>query len=481
MVGFLIGSSGGDSSEPAGNETLAAGAVDISPPSDWTRSAGPAQIPGIDFGDDGTTVTPSGGAEKGTLTVGVTDATDSTLLPDSFLKELSSKPKPTDGVRLGDLEAFRYKGLKPKGFSQQLTVYAAPTTEGVATIACAAPAAEASAFLPECEKVSTTIKMKAGKPYPLGTDDDYASDLSDDQLSQLGPGLRRQEDEERQERQQPGERRQLGRRRLCQRGLDAQGRRREPAVRGRQRDLVKALSSAESAYKSLGRAAKADSSSRYNSARKKVKSAESDVSKALDSLRKPPRRVRVAERLFGVAVGAREDDPPVADGEYPGGRRLHLRPALLPARGPAAHDQDRPPPRSRISSGSSRSSSQTSAKLGKYSRMPVYAVGLALNELGRERRHVGVRVVGVEDGLDVAAVDGVEHVANELDVRFALSQPTEATILPIAHGDGRARDPPGSRLAAGRGLRGHPLRPRTGSPRSRSTAPRSAMPSGRRR
>ena len=47
------------------------------------------------------------------------------------------------------------------------------------------------------------------------------------------------------------------------------------------------------------------------------------------------------------------------------------------------------------------------------------AVGLALNELGRERRHVGVRVVGVEDGLDVAAVDGVEHVANELDVRFA--------------------------------------------------------------
>ena len=59
-----------------------------------------------------------------------------------------------------------------------------------------------------------------------------------------------------------------------------------PQFAGDNSDLVKALSSAESAYKSLGRAAKADSSSRYNSARKKVKSAESDVSKALDSLKK---------------------------------------------------------------------------------------------------------------------------------------------------------------------------------------------------
>ena len=253
VVGFLIGSSGGDSSEPAGNETLAAGAVDISPPSDWTRSAGPAQIPGIDFGDDGTTVTPSGGAEKGTLTVGVTDATDSTLLPDSFLKELSSKPKPTDGVRLGDLEAFRYKGLKPKGFSQQLTVYAAPTTEGVATIACAAPAAEASAFLAECEKVSTTIKMKAGKAYPLGTDDDYASDLSDT-INSLNSA--RDSGVKKMKSAKSGSSQASAANSVAAAYASAASTLKDadvsPQFAGDNSDLVKALSSAESAYKSLG-------------------------------------------------------------------------------------------------------------------------------------------------------------------------------------------------------------------------------------
>jgi hypothetical protein len=287
VVGFLIGSSGGDSSEPAGNETLAAGAVDISPPSDWTRSAGPAQIPGIDFGDDGTTVTPSGGAEKGTLTVGVTDATDSTLLPDSFLKELSSKPKPTDGVRLGDLEAFRYKGLKPKGFSEQLTVYAAPTTEGVATIACAAPAAEAADFLAECEKVSTTIKMKGGKAYPLGADDDYASDVSDT-INSLNSA--RNSGVKKMKSAKSGSSQASAANSVAAAYASAASNLKDadvsPQFAGDNSDLVKALSSAESAYKSLGRAAKADSSSRYNSARKKVKSAESDVSKALDSLKK---------------------------------------------------------------------------------------------------------------------------------------------------------------------------------------------------
>jgi len=286
VLGFVLGSSGGDSSEPAGSETIAAGAFDIAPPGGWTRSAGPAQIPGLDLGQDAVTVTPSGGADKGTLTVGMTESTDSTLLPKSFLSELSSKPKPTDGVRLGDLEAFRYKGLKPKGFSQQLTVYAAPTTEGVATVACAAPAAVATAFLSECESVSTTLTVKSGKAYPLGADDDYATDVSD-RINALNSA--RSSGISKMKSAKSGKSQASAATSIATAYATAAATLKDadvsPQFAGANSDLVKALSKAESAYKSLSSAARAESSSRYKSASKKVKSAESAVSRALDGLK----------------------------------------------------------------------------------------------------------------------------------------------------------------------------------------------------
>ena len=65
------------------------------------------------------------------------DATGPTLLPASFRARLSGQPE-GDPVALGDLDALRYEGLQPKGASRPVTVYAVPTTDGVATVTCSA-------------------------------------------------------------------------------------------------------------------------------------------------------------------------------------------------------------------------------------------------------------------------------------------------------------------------------------------------------
>src|SRR4051794_2657154 len=286
VLGFLLGHSGGGSSEPAGDKTVTAGAVDLGTPSDWTKSASPAQIPGLDFGNDAVTVSPSGGADAGTLTVGVTDAKTSTLLPSAFLKELSTQPKTTDAVKLGDLEAFRYKGLKPKGFSQSLTVYASPTTNGVATIACAAPAAKAGAFLPDCENVAATTTLKSGKPYQLGADDTYASDLSD-AINSLNSA--RSTGVSKMKSAKSGSSQSTAAKSIASAYGTAAATLKDadvsPQFAAENSKLVKNLSRAESAYTKLASAAKKGSSSSYSKASKQVKKAESAVSKSLDSLK----------------------------------------------------------------------------------------------------------------------------------------------------------------------------------------------------
>jgi hypothetical protein len=286
VLGFLLGHSGGGSSEPAGDKTVTAGPVDLGTPSDWTKSASPAQIPGIDFGNEAVTVSPKGGADAGTLTVGVTDAKSSTLLPASFVKELSSAPKPTDGVKLGDLEAYRYKNLKPKGFSQNLTVYAAPTTNGVATIACAAPAAKAAGFLPDCESVAATTKLKSGKPYQLGADDDYASQVSDatgSVNSARSSGLSKMKSAKSGSAQSKAAKSIASAYATAAASLkDADV---SPQFAGENSKLVKNLSAADSAYTKLASAASKGSSSAYKKASKQVSKAESGVSKTLNTLK----------------------------------------------------------------------------------------------------------------------------------------------------------------------------------------------------
>jgi hypothetical protein len=89
-------------------------------------------------------------------------------------------------VKLGpdDLQAYRYENLEPAGSSRRVTVYASPTSEGVATVACLAPPADAEAFKRECEGIADTLQIASGKPFPVGPDPAYGK-LLDTTFSRL--------------------------------------------------------------------------------------------------------------------------------------------------------------------------------------------------------------------------------------------------------------------------------------------------------
>ena len=80
---------------------------------------------------------PSSG-RQGQLAAGMVAAGGSTLLPASFRRLLPEQPAADDPVTLGDIEAYRYEGLRPEGLDGPVTLYTAPTSGGVATIACTA-------------------------------------------------------------------------------------------------------------------------------------------------------------------------------------------------------------------------------------------------------------------------------------------------------------------------------------------------------
>jgi hypothetical protein len=178
VVGFLVGSSGSSDSEtPANNSSASAGALTITFPDTWERVESAPPIPGLTFKDP-ISVAPKGGPAVGALTAGMTSASDPSLLPATFKKQLSGGEPKGEPVSLGDLEALRYTGLKPNNYPQQLTVYAVPTDSGVATVACSASAAEAATFLPECERAASTLTLSGTEAVDLGIPPEYVKTLN---------------------------------------------------------------------------------------------------------------------------------------------------------------------------------------------------------------------------------------------------------------------------------------------------------------
>jgi hypothetical protein len=102
-------------------------------------------------------------------------AANSTLLPAGFLEALGLDPgevPPREAVELSrsKLQAYRYKNLRPRGLDDPVTIFTAPTSAGVATLACVDPGAD-------CEAIANTLKLNAGTAFPVGPSKEYAADL----------------------------------------------------------------------------------------------------------------------------------------------------------------------------------------------------------------------------------------------------------------------------------------------------------------
>ena len=120
VIGFLIGRGGGGDSQPGGTTSARSGAVTITYPESWERSDQVPQLPGYKFTNP-IVVGPKGRAED-RLTTGLVDAGGATLLPAAFVKALGADPSRGDTVRLGSVQAYRYRGLDPGNFDPALTL-----------------------------------------------------------------------------------------------------------------------------------------------------------------------------------------------------------------------------------------------------------------------------------------------------------------------------------------------------------------------
>jgi hypothetical protein len=153
-------------------------------PRGWSRRR---RSPGLGLPLSGAVaVGPHGRAGDPTVEFGVMKdhaAYNSALLPTELLGSIG-QPAGTvparTAVRLPGqrLEAWRYRGLRPAAGERELTVYAVPTTTGVATVACAAARAQAGAFAGQCEAVAGTLELVSGRPYPVGPSATYANALN---------------------------------------------------------------------------------------------------------------------------------------------------------------------------------------------------------------------------------------------------------------------------------------------------------------
>jgi len=73
-------------------------------------------------------------------------------------------------VKLGQVEALRYKGLRPNGFAKPLTVYVVPLTTGAAAVACFGPQRS-------CDQIAASLKLDGHKTLPVGPSQAFAQDV----------------------------------------------------------------------------------------------------------------------------------------------------------------------------------------------------------------------------------------------------------------------------------------------------------------
>ena len=280
VAGFLIAGSGGDDSGGGGEaQTAETDAMRLEVPAGWTRAATLPAVPGLTL--DGATgyTAPDGG---GTVMFGTAaDAGNSTLLPTGLLQAAGGVPEERTPVALGPdkLQAYRYSDLQVEGLDQPVTVYAVPTTEGVATVACVPGSAS-------CEGVANTLELVSGEPLPVGPSGQYAQAVTD-ALGTLA-GSVGEADAALRAAKTP--------RAQAAAARDLQGAYREAAATLRDQQvnpadasanarLVAALAGVGKAYGQAASAAAASSKQRYQRARRQVAAAQRELDGALEGLR----------------------------------------------------------------------------------------------------------------------------------------------------------------------------------------------------
>jgi serine/threonine protein kinase len=167
-VGFLVGHSGSKSGASSYPNFASVGPVSLHYPAGWRLSSAVPSIPGLTFSQPLNLADKdsSAGVNAGVLT----GAGGPTLLPSALRAAVSGGLPSPEPVSLGSLHAYHYSDLAVKGAPGSLTLYAVPTSSGVATVACYATTHAAAEFANQCARIAATLRLTGATAYPLGPD-----------------------------------------------------------------------------------------------------------------------------------------------------------------------------------------------------------------------------------------------------------------------------------------------------------------------
>jgi hypothetical protein len=187
-------------------------------------------------------------------------------------------------VRLGEVQALRYSGLSVRGSNTPLTLYAVPTANGVATIACLG--ATASGPATQCAQIAATLKLTGTTAFGLAPSASYAAALGHtfgslrsaaatgtSQLSAASSASAQAAAAAQLATAYGAASRSLA-------GLTV-----SPAVRDVNANLASSLAAAGRGYTALAAAARAGDDAAYARAQRTISSARAETAKALAALR----------------------------------------------------------------------------------------------------------------------------------------------------------------------------------------------------
>jgi hypothetical protein len=175
VAAFALGGGGDDpappvtTNPPANTNTtdgaavpVSAQGISLSVPAGWSDGGDAPQVPGLAAG-----AVTMGGPKGGAIIFGQADKTaaNSTLLADDLRAAAGTLPEKTV-VEIGDgAQAARY-GQISLGGGKTATVYAVPTSNGVATLACTAEDAT-------CDEIAGSMKITEGDVFGVGPSQEY--------------------------------------------------------------------------------------------------------------------------------------------------------------------------------------------------------------------------------------------------------------------------------------------------------------------
>jgi hypothetical protein len=286
-LGSVLSRNSHSSDELRPSRQLSSGPMELRYPADWKRARRIPSSPALALREPVALVAPGRAGATGAgpaIVGGALASADPRSLPETLLQSLPSAPK-SEAVDLGRVQAYRYRGLRPRGFDGVANLYVVPTTASPLLLACLATR-EAAGFLARCERVVSTVTPVGASAVPLAPSPTYARGLRR-LVTKLDRVRRAERRVIRRTRTRGGQAvaaahvsRAYGAARRAATRLAA-----PPGARRIHAYVVRSLARAGAAYRRMAAAARARSARRWSSARADAVTSERAVQGGIRALR----------------------------------------------------------------------------------------------------------------------------------------------------------------------------------------------------